>query len=124
MLHVLLQLLQLELLLELLLQLLLAELLLQVLLLLLLQVLLQVVLEMLLLHLLLELLLHLVLLELLLLPLQVLLLGLHGRAPLGGGRRAHQGRPHGAYQRGPNVRGHVGGDGDRRDDLVHGESHG
>ena len=81
--HVL-QLLQLELRLELLLQLLLADLLLQ---LLLLQVLLHVVLKMLLLHLLLDLLMHLVLLQLLLLYLlQLLLLGLHGRAHLGGGR--------------------------------------
>lgn len=107
-LHVL-QLLQLELLLELLLQLLLADLLLQ-LLLLLLQVLLHVVLKMLLLQLLLhllllQLLLHLLLLHLLLhlLLLQLLLLALHGRAHLGGRRCAHQGRAHGADQRGPNV---------------------
>lgn len=122
-LHVL-QLLQLEMLLQLLLQLLLADLLLEVLLLLLLQVLLHVVLEMLLLHLLLNLLMHLVLLQLLLLhllhllllllllQLQLMLLGLHRRAHLGGGCRANHGCSHGAYKWSPNVRGHVGCNGD------------
>lgn len=127
-LHVL-QLLQLELLLQLLLQLLLADLLLQ-LLLLLLQVLLHVVLKMLLLQLLLHLLLlhlvlHLLLLHLLhLLLLHLLLLALHGRAHLGGRCCAHQGRAHGADKGSPNVRWHVGCDGDRCDNLVHGQSHG
>ena len=45
---------------------------------------------------------------------------LHWRARLGGGGRAH----HGAHQRSPKVRRHAGGDADRRDHRVHGESHG
>lgn len=115
MLHVL-QLLQLETLL----QLLLVDMLLELLLLQL-----HVVLKMLLLQLLLELLLlELLLLQLLLLQLLhlllLLLLRLHWGAHLGGGCRAH----HGADQWSPKVRRHVGGDGDRSDHRVHGESHG